>query len=87
MKQKNVLDSIRDKIQQLYEKNPNIHISISIQHPKLCLKNDHAVIKEVYPRVFRLEEYSTGVPVCHTVQYAEVLTKQIQIAELDYSTL
>lgn len=79
----NALDSLREKIRGLYETNPNIHVNITIQHPKLCLKNDPAVIKEIYPRVFRLEEYSSGIPKCHTVQYAEVLTKQIQIVELE----
>lgn len=83
MKQHNALDSIRERIRELYERNPNIHVNITIQHPKLSLKNDPAVIKEIYPRVFRLEEYSTGVPRCHTVQYAEVLTRQIQIVELE----
>ena len=86
MTKMNALDAIRENIQALYERNPHIHVNISIRHPKLCLKNDPAFIKEVYPRVFRLEEYSSGSPVCHTVQYAEVLTKQIQIVELEENT-
>lgn len=79
----NQLDTIREQIRALFERDPKIHVSINMQRPKLSLKNDLAVIKEIYPRVFVLEEQSSGTPKCHTVQYAEVLTKQIRILELE----
>lgn len=79
----NELDFIKLRIKKLYESKPNIHINISIAHPKLNLTNDPVIIKGVYPHVFRIEECSSGVPKCHTLQYTDVLTKQIEIIELE----
>lgn len=76
------LDIIKSRIRYLYENNPNIHMNISINHPKIHLENDPAVIKGVYSHVFRIEEYSNGAPQCHTIQYTDIVTKQIEIVEL-----
>ena len=77
-----VLDVVKNNIRKLYETNPNIHVNRSIAHPRLQLQNDPAVIKSVYPHVFRIEEYSSGTPECHTLKYADILTHQIEIIEL-----
>lgn len=76
------LDKVRLKIRELYENDPNIHISITLGRPKLCLKSDPAVIIGIYPNIFRIEEYSDGEPKCHTLQYTDILTGQIAIDEL-----
>lgn len=76
------LETIKSRIKNLYETNPDIHINISVTHPKISLRNDPVTIKGVYPHVFRIEEVSSGVPKCHTLQYTDVLTKQIEIIEL-----
>ena len=76
------LEKIKNDIKRLYDANPDIHINISITHPRVCLKNDPVTIKGVYRHVFRIEETSGGVPKCHTLQYTDVLTKQIEITEL-----
>lgn len=76
------LDRIKDQIARLYKTDPNIHVSLSLSRPKLEIKNDPAVIKNVYSNVFRIEERSTGAPQCHTLQYTDILTGQIAIAEL-----
>ena len=77
------IDSIKKGIKTLYETDPKIHVNISISHPKLNLQNDPVTIKGVYPNVFRIEEYSSGSPKCHTLQYTDVFTKQIEIVELE----
>lgn len=77
------VDLIRDKIAKLYETNPNIHVNVSLTHPKLCLINVPAVIRGVYPHIFRIEEQSDGASKCHTLQYNDVLTRRIEIIELD----
>lgn len=77
------LPRIKNAIAKLYQSNPHIHVNISMTHPKLLLKNDPAVIKGIYPYVFRIEEYSTGVAKCHTLQYVDVLTGKIEISELE----
>lgn len=76
------LDIIKNKIRYLYENNPNIHMNVTINHPKIELKNDPAVIKGVYSHIFRIEEYSKGVPQSHTIQYTDIMTKRIEIVEL-----
>lgn len=55
---------------------------ISISQPKVQLKNHSVRIQAVYPNVFRVEEMENGSLSCHTVQYVEVLTKQVEIVEL-----
>lgn len=77
------LDIIKSKIQKLYKTNPNIHINVSMTNPKISLNNEPAVIKGVYPHIFQIEERSNGSPKCHTLQYTEVLTKHIEILELE----
>jgi uncharacterized protein Veg len=73
---------IKDKIKKLYRTNPNIQINVLMKRPKVCLSNEPAVIKGVYPHIFRIEERSSGFTRCHTVQYADVLTKCIEIVEI-----
>jgi uncharacterized protein Veg len=53
-----------------------------MKRPKICLSNEPAIIKGVYPHFFRIEEQSSGFSRCYTVQYADVLTKWIEIVEM-----
>ena len=76
------LDVIKGKLKKRFETDPRVHISIALSHPRIYLKDDPAVIKAVYPHVFRVEETSGGVPRCHIIQYADLLTGQIRIREL-----
>lgn len=78
----NALDVIKYKIKKLYNTNPNIHVNVSITRPKVVLKNEPATIKNIYPHIFQIEEHSSGTPRCHTLQYSDILTKQIEIVEL-----
>ena len=71
------------QVKSLCNNAPKIHVDITIQHPKLSFKNDPALIKAVYPHVFIIEEYRSGTPQCHTLQYTDILTRQIRILELD----
>ena len=81
----NSLDIIKSQIKNLYETNPRVHINISISHPRIHLKNDPVKITGVYKNVFRIEENSSGIPKYHTLQYTDVLTKEIEIVELNRS--
>ena len=76
------LDTIKSEIRRLYETNPNIHINVSISRPKIHLTNEAAVIKGVYRNIFRIEQCSSGTPICYTLQYADILTGQVQIPEM-----
>ena len=76
------IDYIKREIRSFYENDIKVHFNISINHPKLELRNDPARITGVYSNLFRVEEYSTGKPVTHTLKYTDILTKQIEIEEI-----
>ncbi len=77
------LNLIKNKITRLYETNPDIHMNISISAPKISLTNAKATIIEVYPNLFRIKESSTGIDRTHIIPYTDILTKHIQISELN----
>lgn len=78
----NTLDYIKKEIKAFYDNKQEIHINISISHPKVELTRNPAKITGVYSNLFRIEEYSKGSPATHTVKYSELLTKQIEIVEI-----
>lgn len=76
------LENVRKKVEDLAKKGGTVHMTVSMTNPKVMLAGEPAVIKGVYPHIFRIEEKSEGVPRCHTVKYTEVVTGQVTIAEL-----
>ncbi len=78
----NAIDMIKNGIHTLYKTNPNIHVNMTINSPKVKLKNRAAVIKGVYPHVFQIEERGDSSKNLHTMQYTDVLTGTIEILEL-----
>ena len=76
------LNMIKKDILHLYKTNPNIHMDVSISRPKISLKNAKATITGIYPHIFQITENSSGVPKNHTIQYVDILTKNIAILEL-----
>ena len=78
----NSIDLINAEIMSLYKTSPHIHVNISLGNPKQFLRNTPAVIKAVYPHVFQLEDCSASSSGCHTFQYVDILTNNIEIIEL-----
>ena len=78
----NSIDLIKTEIMSLYKTNPHIHVNISLGNPKKIFRNTPAVIKAVYPHVFQLEDCSASSSGCHTFQYVDILTNNIEIIEL-----
>ncbi len=76
------LDLIKQKINTLYQTHAVIHISIAMSHPKVSVRNDLAVISGIYPHIFQVEECG-GKGRRHTLQYTDILTENVKIAELD----
>ncbi|MBK6087509.1 Veg family protein [Ruminococcus difficilis] len=75
------LDMIKKKVNYLYSVSPRIRINVRLNHPRLELKNDEVEIKGVYKNIFTIEEYTTGVPRIHSLQYVDILTGNIEIVE------
>ena len=76
------IQQIRQRISDRYKSNPKIRINISISQPKLHLSNIPAKITGVYAHIFQIEETTDGQVRRHTMQYADVLTHNIEILDL-----
>ena len=76
------IETIRRDIRNLFETNPNIHVNVTMRHPKVSVENGYAVIKGVYPNIFQIEETDNGYVRCHSVQYNDVLIGRVEILEL-----
>lgn len=77
------VESIKEKIKELYESKKEIHLTISLNRPKIRVDNAQAKIEGVYPFTFRVEEFSSGFRKIHTLQYTDVMLNQIEIPELN----
>ncbi len=77
------LDIIKAKIKNLYETNPNIHMSITLKRPRLIIENEPVKIVGVYPNIFQIEEYSLGEARQHTLQYTDIYIGQAVIPEIE----
>ena len=78
----NSIDIIKSRIKSLYETNPRIHVNVTISTPKINLRNRPVVLAGIYPHVFRIEDRANGKLEQYTLQYVDVLTKNIEIMEL-----
>ncbi len=76
------IEKIKTGICKLYEKGEVIHITITLTHPRINLKEAPAEIKGVYPHVFRVEEHGVPNPKGYTLQYTDLLTNNVKISEL-----
>ena len=75
------IQSIKNKIEKLCETNPNIHLNVSYTHPKISLTNEPVTINAIYPYTFEVLENSHGYSNLKTIQYTDVLTKNIVVLE------
>lgn len=80
----NQIDIVKRNIYALYKEHKAVHACIRLRHMKSCEQNSiSAVIKAVYANVFEIEEINTKKPKTYTFQYVDVITKEINIQELD----
>lgn len=76
------LEQIRRRISERYRSDPNIRINVSLRQPRLHLSDVPVKITGVYRHIFQVEEDSSGQPKRHALQYADVLTHDIEILDL-----
>ena len=73
---------IRQRISERYLSDPNIRINVSLRQPRLHLCDVPVRITGVYRHIFQVEEDSSGQPKRHALQYADVLTHDIELLDL-----
>ena len=76
------LEQIRQRISERYLSDPNIHINVFLRQPRLHLNDVPVKITGVYRHIFQVEETSSGQPKRHALQYADVLTHNIELLDL-----
>ncbi len=76
-------ESLRKKIRFLHDNNVTLHIDVHLSHPKIDIHGAAVVIKDVYPFLFRVETCDETTTQCYTLGYADVMTGNIRITELD----
>lgn len=76
------LQQIRQRISERYRSDPNIRINVSLWQPRLHLCDVPVRITGVYRHIFQVEEDSSGQPKRHALQYADVLTHDIELLDL-----
>ena len=76
------LQPIRQRISERYRSDPNIPINVSLRQPKLRLSNVPVKITGVYRHIFQVEEDSSGQSKRHALQYADVLTHDIELLDI-----
>lgn len=75
------IQSIKNKIEELYRTNPKIHLNVSYTHPRISLTNEPVTIQAIYPYTFEVLENSHGYANLKTIQYTDILTKNIVVVE------
>ena len=76
------LEQIRQRISERYRSNPNIRINVSLRQPRLHLRDVPVKITGVYRHICQVEEPSSGQPKRHALQYADVLTHDIELLDI-----
>ncbi len=77
------LETIREEIKRLYLTDPHVHLDVTLTSPKLRMVNTPATITGMYRHIFQIEECTSGTPKRHSLQYTDVLTRNIVILELE----
>ena len=73
------LQQIRQRISERYQSD---RINVSLRQPRLHLNNVPVKITGVYRHIFQVEEDSSGQPKRHALQYADVLTHDIELLDI-----
>ncbi len=70
------------KLTELYRTQPDIHVDIFLSRPRTEIKNANARLVGVYRHIFRIEIEKDGKTEQYSIQYGELSTGSIKIAEL-----
>ena len=76
------METIRQDIRRLFETDPQVHVNVTMRHPKVSVQNGPATIKGVYPNTFQLEATNCALTQRYSVQYNDVLIGRVEILEM-----
>lgn len=80
----NQIDIVKSNIRALYRDKQVVHAIIRSHRSKAEEQNVLSIIvKAVYANVFEVEEINAPKPKIYTFQYVDVITKEIDIKELE----
>jgi len=74
---------LQAKVQELYNTNPNIHLSVVVTRPKKTYEDVPAKILDVYPNFFRVERTLENKKQIQTIPYTDLLIKNVTIKEIE----
>ena len=78
-----VQEKVRRKVQHLYEKQPNIHVTVTLKQPHTSvIKNIPVVITSVYPNMFQVKYTNDHVTRKFMHPYSDLVTKEVLIQEM-----
>lgn len=72
------IEEIRLAVQRLFERDPVIHVDVSVNRPKIRIEDQEARITGIYRNIFQIEAEGKN----YTLQYADVLMGSVKISEL-----
>ena len=75
------LEVIRTRLRERYERAPQVRITVQMPHTKV-VQDASVTITGVYPHVFCVEEIVGGTMQRHAFQYADVLTRRVEVEGL-----
>lgn len=79
----NQIDLIKEKIKEIYESGHEIRVTIRQAHHKPKVEDARALIRGVYPHIFRIVLLDGGKGELHTVLYTDVVSQGVIISGLN----
>ncbi len=73
---------LREKLKNLCETAPYIHISVSLTKPRVEISDECVKLVGVYKHIFQTEQEKNGRKQRYSIQYGDVIAGIVKIEEL-----
>ncbi len=74
---------LREKLTELYQTDPYIHINANLPRAHVELRNARVKLVGVYRHIFQVTEEKNGKTERYAFQYGDITTEIVKIAELN----
>lgn len=75
------IQQVRQYLQGRLQRNPKLRVNVELSQPKIHMQDVTVTLTGVYAHIFEVEEATSGTKKRHTLQYADVLLRHIQILD------